>query len=103
MSGTILGGFAGRATAGVVAADVSWHMSFVVLAVMTLVAALALFALLPEEHRSKRGGGADAGQLAAGNRRRSRALLHRRLHCAGVDEQLHRRSDDARPGAGGGV
>ena len=55
MSGTILGGFAGRATAGLVAADVNWHMSFVVLAVVTLIVAAALFALLPEEHQSDRG------------------------------------------------
>jgi MFS transporter, YNFM family, putative membrane transport protein len=52
MSGTILGGFAGRATAGLVAADVNWHMSFVVLAVLNLVVAVALFVLLPQERRS---------------------------------------------------
>jgi YNFM family putative membrane transporter len=52
MTGTILGGFTGRATAGLVAADVNWHVSFVVLALLTLLLAVALFVLLPQEHRS---------------------------------------------------
>src|SRR5206468_6791252 len=52
MSGTILGGFTGRATAGLVAADVNWHMSFVALAILNLLVATGLFVLLPEEqHR----------------------------------------------------
>jgi YNFM family putative membrane transporter len=50
MTGTILGGFTGRATAGLVAADVNWHVSFVVLAVLNLLVAVALFVLLPQEH-----------------------------------------------------
>ena len=52
MSGTILGGFTGRATAGLVAADVNWHVSFVVLAVLIFLIAAALSVLLPEERRS---------------------------------------------------
>jgi MFS transporter, YNFM family, putative membrane transport protein len=66
MSGTILGGFTGRATAGLVAADVNWHMSFVVLAVLTFLIAAALFVLLPEERRShsgEDGGGRRPGLL----------------------------------------
>src|SRR6266849_3681762 len=35
MTGTILGGFTGRAMAGVVAADVSWQWAFIALAVMS--------------------------------------------------------------------
>ena len=50
MTGTILGGFTGRATAGLVAADVNWHVSFVVLAAVNLLVAVALFVLLPQEH-----------------------------------------------------
>jgi MFS transporter, YNFM family, putative membrane transport protein len=49
MSGTILGGFTGRAAAGLVAADVNWHMSFVVLAILNLLVAAGLFAWLPQE------------------------------------------------------
>src|SRR3981189_1758591 len=35
MTGTILGGFTGRAVSGLVAADVSWQASFVALAILT--------------------------------------------------------------------
>jgi len=51
MSGTILGGFAGRATAGIVAADVNWHVAFIVLAAVSLIVAAALLRLLPPERR----------------------------------------------------
>jgi len=51
MSGTILGGFAGRATAGIVAADVNWHVAFLVLGALSLLTAAALAVLLPPEHR----------------------------------------------------
>jgi len=49
MTGTILGGFTGRAVAGLVAADANWHVSFLALAVLSLSLAVALFALLPAE------------------------------------------------------
>jgi YNFM family putative membrane transporter len=48
-TGTILGGFTGRAVAGLVAVDYSWQASFVALAVLTFVIALALFAWLPAD------------------------------------------------------
>jgi YNFM family putative membrane transporter len=51
MSGTILGGFTGRAVAGLVAADVDWHAAFVALAVLTAVAASVIAWRLPEEDR----------------------------------------------------
>jgi MFS transporter, YNFM family, putative membrane transport protein len=47
MSGTVVGGFTGRAVAGVVAADASWHESFLALAILNGVVALALWKLLP--------------------------------------------------------
>ena len=53
MSGTVLGGFTGRAVAGVVAADVSWHAAFVALAVLNGVIAAVLWARLPEEQRGR--------------------------------------------------
>jgi MFS transporter, YNFM family, putative membrane transport protein len=55
MSGTILGGFTGRATAGLVAADVNWHVSFVVLGLVILIVACGLFVLLPDERRPDAG------------------------------------------------
>jgi len=54
MTGTVLGGFTGRAVAGLVAADVSWPASFVALAIMNGAVALALFAWLPSETRHVR-------------------------------------------------
>src|SRR6185295_5671549 len=51
MTGTIIGGFTGRAVAGLVAADVNWHASFVALAVLNVAVAVALLAWLPPEQR----------------------------------------------------
>jgi predicted MFS family arabinose efflux permease len=49
MTGTIIGGFTGRAVAGLVAADLNWHASFVALAVLNLAVAVALLVWLPPE------------------------------------------------------
>jgi MFS family permease len=49
MTGTIVGGFTGRAVAGLVAADASWAASFVALASINLVVAVALWWFLPVE------------------------------------------------------
>src|SRR5438034_6461889 len=49
MTGTIVGGFTGRALAGLIAADVTWHASFAVLAVLHLGIAVALWLWLPAE------------------------------------------------------
>jgi len=49
MTGTILGGFTGRAVSGVVAADVSWQAAFVVLAILTGGVATVLTMRLPPE------------------------------------------------------
>src|SRR5262245_58393415 len=49
MTGTIIGGFTGRAVAGLVAADFNWHASFVALTILNLAVALALLAWLPPE------------------------------------------------------
>jgi len=51
MTGTIVGGFTGRAVAGLMAADVNWHASFVVLAVLTGCVAAVLSIGLPREPR----------------------------------------------------
>ncbi|HEY3383908.1 MAG TPA: MFS transporter [Vicinamibacterales bacterium] len=47
VSGTVVGGFSGRVIAGVVAADITWRSSFVVLAALNLGAAVALWRWLP--------------------------------------------------------
>lgn len=49
MSGTVVGGFTGRAVAGVVAADATWHHSFLALAVLNGIVAIALWLALPNE------------------------------------------------------
>lgn len=49
VSGTVSGGFCGRATAGVVAASVSWPAAFLALAVLNAVLACALWVWLPAE------------------------------------------------------
>ena len=49
MSGTVLGGFTGRAVGGVVAQNFSWQASFAALAVMTACVAAALSIWLPPE------------------------------------------------------
>jgi MFS family permease len=49
MTGTVLGGFTGRAVAGLVTADASWRASFIVLAMLTGAVALALWLWLPAE------------------------------------------------------
>jgi len=51
MSGTVLGGFTGRAVAGLVASDANWQAAFVALTVLTAVVAGALWLWLPPEPR----------------------------------------------------
>src|SRR5262245_56913303 len=51
MTGTIIGGFTGRAVAGLVAADFNWHASFVALTILNLAVAVALLVWLPPEER----------------------------------------------------
>jgi YNFM family putative membrane transporter len=59
ISGTVTGGFSGRALVGVVASKWSWQTAFVCLALVNLAAAFALAAGLPRERprpASERGG-----------------------------------------------
>src|SRR5437762_3179824 len=53
MTGTIIGGFTGRAVSGLMAADATWQMAFVALAVLTAVVALALSVSLPSERDAR--------------------------------------------------
>ncbi len=53
MTGTIVGGFSGRALAGTLAAVVNWHVSFAVLAVIHVAIAVALWRWLPAERSGR--------------------------------------------------
>ena len=53
MTGTIVGGFVGRALAGLIAADVNWHLSFAVLSVLHLAIAGVLWLWLPDERAAR--------------------------------------------------
>lgn len=68
VTGTVIGGFAGRATAGVVASAMNWRASFVAIGVMSLACAMVLSSALPvDAEPSWHGAGhrAPAGSLAA--------------------------------------
>ncbi|HKB09723.1 MAG TPA: MFS transporter [Vicinamibacterales bacterium] len=68
MSGTIIGGFTGRAVAGLVAADVDWHAAFVALALLTGAAAALIAWRLPEEDRDAvRRRAAESARLTRGD------------------------------------
>jgi predicted MFS family arabinose efflux permease len=69
VSGTVIGGFCGRATAGVVAAQAGWPSAFVTLAVLNVVAAGALWVWLPADRRTL------PALPSGGGGRRLRALL----------------------------
>jgi predicted MFS family arabinose efflux permease len=64
MSGTVVGGFTGRAVAGVVAADVSWPAAFVALAILTGAVATALWLWLPAEPIARGWARTDGGSIA---------------------------------------
>ena len=74
MTGTILGGFTGRAVSGLVAADVSWQASFVALAILTGTVAAVLTVWLPREPATH-AAHARAGRGAIGHLFRNRRLI----------------------------
>jgi YNFM family putative membrane transporter len=57
VTGSSIGGFAGRIVPGALADLVGWRFAFLVLAAMTLVAALAILFMLPRERRFVRSEG----------------------------------------------
>jgi YNFM family putative membrane transporter len=75
MTGTILGGFTGRAVAGIVAADVSWPAAFVALAILTGAVAAALTMGLPREPAGHAAHGARAGRGSIAHLFRNRRLI----------------------------
>ena len=75
MTGTILGGFTGRAVSGIVAADVSWQAAFVVLAVLTGIVSAILTVWLPRETGRHARTGADRGRGSIAHLFRNRRLI----------------------------
>jgi MFS family permease len=75
MTGTILGGFTGRAVSGVVAADINWQAAFVALAILTGVVAAVLTMWLPREPARTEGRGRKAGRESFGHLVRNRRLM----------------------------
>jgi MFS family permease len=75
MTGTILGGFTGRAVSGVVAADISWQAAFVALAVLTSIVAAVLTMRLPLEPARPASRKVKAGRESFGHLVRNRRLM----------------------------
>jgi YNFM family putative membrane transporter len=75
MTGTILGGFTGRAVSGLVAADVSWPAAFVALAIMTGAVAATLTLRLPREPARHTGHDARAGRGSIAHLVQNRRLV----------------------------
>lgn len=63
VSGTALGGFTGRITAGILADHFNWRVSFLVLGAASLAGAAAVGAWLPRGHRRMPQTGAQSRQL----------------------------------------
>ncbi|HWQ10864.1 MAG TPA: MFS transporter, partial [Holophaga sp.] len=66
VTGTVIGGFTGRLTTGIIAAHVDWRWSFLALGLLGAVSAVALQAWLPRERHF--GGRTGEHSLAAGIR-----------------------------------
>src|SRR3954468_5831969 len=75
MTGTILGGFTGRAVSGVVASAVSWQAAFVTLAMLTGTVAAVLTVWLPREPARRTGQSARSGRGSLTHLLRNRRLL----------------------------
>jgi predicted MFS family arabinose efflux permease len=75
MTGTILGGFSGRAVSGIVAAAVGWHASFIALAILTGTVAAVLTFWLPTEPRTQVDAGARTAAGSFGLLLRNRRLM----------------------------
>ena len=65
VTGSSIGGFAGRMVPGALTDLIGWRFAFLVLAAMTLIAAVAILFMLPRERRFVRSEGlaASAGQM----------------------------------------
>ncbi|HMB80868.1 MAG TPA: MFS transporter [Vicinamibacterales bacterium] len=75
MTGTILGGFTGRAVSGLVAADAGWQAAFVALAILTGLVAASLTIWLPREPPTRARHGENAGGGSIAHLFRNRRLI----------------------------
>jgi YNFM family putative membrane transporter len=75
MTGTILGGFTGRAVSGLVASFVGWQASFVALAILTGVVAAVLTMWLPREPAGRVAHSAAPGRGSIAHLFRNRRLI----------------------------
>lgn len=81
MSGTIVGGFFGRASAGLIASAFDWHVSFAFLALCAFAIAIVLWRLLPDDRTRGSTSSPRAGQSNARPEPvegRAAALFHNR-------------------------
>ena len=65
VTGTVIGGFSGRALAALVASHANWRWAFVMLGMLNLLGAIAIRAWLPAGHRFQRarGGGSSGAAM----------------------------------------
>jgi len=63
VSGTVLGGFAGRSVSALVAAHFAWQWAFIALGILNVLGGLAIWAWLPKERRAPRR--TDEGMISA--------------------------------------
>jgi YNFM family putative membrane transporter len=75
VTGTVIGGFCGRFTSGMVATHFDWRLSFAVLGMMGLASATVLWRYLPVERRFVRTPAEDSRLEAAADHFRNRRLL----------------------------
>jgi predicted MFS family arabinose efflux permease len=79
VSGTVLGGFSGRMIAALVAAYSSWRWAFVVLALLDLLCALAMWAWMPADKHFARDSGTDDRLLSSVSSSRARVSTSRAM------------------------
>ena len=75
VTGTILGGFTGRMTSGLIASHADWHLVFLALGLASVVAAVVLQAWLPKERRFDRPASGASPWAAAGDHLHNKRLL----------------------------
>jgi predicted MFS family arabinose efflux permease len=75
VTGTVLGGFSGRMIAGLTAGHMSWRWVLVVLGIVNLIAALAVWIWLPPERRFVRAARSSSSVRAVFDHLRNRRLL----------------------------
>lgn len=75
VTGTVLGGFTGRASTGLIASHANWHWSFLLLGTMGAIGAAVLQVWLPVERNFSRRAGDTSSLSAAGDHLRNPRLV----------------------------